>query len=320
MSKKKAPKPDKNIGNAAQATARTGQEYLAFMREQAKITNQWADEDRARSQTVFQPLEDRFIAEAEGYDSPERRAAAVSQAIGDVRQEAAAGRGMQERQLAAMGVNPASGRFAGETRRGSTAESLAAAGAANVARRQVEGTGRGLRADAINMGRGLSVNPGTSMGLSNSAASAGFQGAMSGYQAQGNMLLNQHSAEVNAWGQQQQMLGAVGQGLGMAFGAWTSSKDTKTAKRKPGMSVLEAVEGMPVEEWEYKKGMGDGGGRKHIGPYAEDFQKRTGLGDGRSINVIDAVGVTMGATKELAGKVRDLSRKLDRAMSVREAA
>ena len=38
-----------------------------------------------------------------------------------------------------------------------------------------------------------------------------------------------------------------------------------------------------------------GAGGEHIGTYAQDFQNATGLGDGKSINVIDALGVTMGA-------------------------
>ncbi|PWB90923.1 hypothetical protein C5688_08655 [Methylocystis sp. MitZ-2018] len=46
----------------------------------------------------------------------------------------------------------------------------------------------------------------------------------------------------------------------------------------------------------------------HIGTYAQDFQRETGLGDGKSINVIDAIGVAMGAIKELSAKVDKLDR------------
>ena len=68
-------------------------------------------------------------------------------------------------------------------------------------------------------------------------------------------------------------------------------------------AALDAVNSMPVEEWTYKDGVADGG--RHIGPYAEDFQRATGKGDGRSINIIDSLGVTMKA-------VQDLSKKVDR--------
>ena len=65
--------------------------------------------------------------------------------------------------------------------------------------------------------------------------------------------------------------------------------------------MLDALKRMPVEAWKYKAGEGDGG--EHVGAYAQDFKKATGLGDGESINVIDALGVTMGAVKELAETV-----------------
>ena len=58
---------------------------------------------------------------------------------------------------------------------------------------------------------------------------------------------------------------------------------------------------MPVEQWTYNKGQGDGG--THVGPYAEDFTAATGMGDGKTIKAQDAFGVTAGAVKELAAKV-----------------
>lgn len=312
MGKSKAPAPDPNIGIAAMKSAELGERYLTFMQGQAGITNQWAEDDRARFKGVFEPLEDRMVADALDYASPERKAMAASEAVADVRQQTALGDQQRTRQMAAMGVNPASGRFAGEDRRAGTAADLAAAGAGNMARRQTEAMGDSKLANVVNMGRGMAVNPATSMGMSNSASGQGFQGAMSGYNQQGNLLTQQHNAEMKAWSANQQQMGAIGQGFGMVLGAmpFMSSKDSKTNKKKP-MSVLDAVKDMPVEEWEYKKGMGDGGGKRHIGPYAEDFQRATGLGDGKSISVIDAVGVNLGAAQELAAKVEKLESKID---------
>ena len=307
---KSAPKPDKNIGIAALKSAETGEKFLSWMQDQADITNAWAEEDRGRFKDVFQPLEDRMVQDALDYSSPERKEMAAAEAIGDVRQQFAAGRGQQQRQMAAMGVNPASGRFAGESRRGATAEALASAGAGNMARRQVEQIGDAKMAGVVNMGRGMAVNPATSMGLANQAGASGFSGAMQGYNQQGNLLLGQHQAQMNAYNAQNQMMGGIGQGVGMLAGAFMSSKDSKTNKKK-SMGVLDAVKSMPVEEWEYKQGMGDGGGKKHVGPYAEDFQRATGLGNGKEISIIDAVGVNMGATQELARQVERIERKLD---------
>lgn len=308
---KSAPKPDPRIGEAAVKSAEMGERYLSWMQGQSDITNQWAEDDRARFQGTFQPLEDRMVADALAADSPERRDAMASEAIADVRQQSALGRGQQQRQMSAMGVSPDSGRAKAETRRGNTAEALAAAGAGNMARRQAEGMGDAKMAAVVNMGRGMAVNPATSMGMSNQAAGAGFSGAMGGYQQQGNLLLGQHRAQMDSWNAQNQMMGGIGQGVGMLAGAFMSSEGSKTNKRK-SMGVLDAVKDMRVEEWEYKQGMGDGGGRKHVGPYAEEFTAKTGLGDGREISVIDAVGVNMGATKELAAQVDKLQGKIDR--------
>ena len=309
MSGGKAPRPDPNIGMAALRSAELGEQYLSFMRDQSAITNRWADEDRRRAKTVFEPLQDQFIAEAQGFDTAGRRAQVGREAVGDVRQQFALGRQQEERRLASMGVRPDSGRGMDVMGRGRNAESLAAAGATNLARRNVEDVGRNLRTGAINMGAGFSVNPATSMGLSNAAAGAGFQGAMGGQQQKGGLLQGQHDSQMRAWQANQQMMSSTLGGIGMGLGAFFSSKDAKEKKRKPKMSVLDAVRKMPVEEWQYKPGVADGGARRHVGPYAEDFQQATGMGDGRQIEVQDALGVTMGAVQELAGKVGRLERK-----------
>ncbi|EDM71046.1 Hep_Hag [Roseobacter sp. AzwK-3b] len=368
----------------ADAQIQLGKDYLGFMQSQAEITNQWAQEDRDRRK-MFEAREDEFMAEADAYDSPERRAMEADQAAADVRQQFDLGRDQNERQLTAMGVNPNSGRYQSSSNRLQATENLGVVGARNAARRQTADTARQMKVAAINMGQGLSVNPATSMGLSNQAGSAGFSGAgsllssgvntgMAGYNTAGNLmssaastssagfgtsgtLLNsgvatsvganqgyansmvnaadlvgsgynavnsgydavrdsysdmatilndQYRSRLSAWEAQQSANANLASGLGTAAGylAFGSSKNIKENKSKP-MSVLNAVRDMPVEEWEYKEGHGDG--QRHIGPYAEDFQKATGLGDGKKISVIDALGVTMGAVQELADKVDKVS-------------
>lgn len=331
---KSAPKVDKRIGEAAMLAAQTGQEYLAFMSGQAGIANDWAAEDRARSIGVFQPMEDRLIAEASTYDSPERKAKAAAEAVADVRQQTAVAEDARQRQMASMGVRPDAGRARAEDRRADTAGALAAAGAGNMARRQTEATAEALRANTVNLGRGLAVNPATSLGLANGAASAGFSGAQQGYQAQASILNQQHQNQVAAWQAKNDMYLGLGHAAGSLLGAssWgaslLSSKDAKTNKRRE-IGILDAVKDMPVERWNYKEGMADGG--EHVGPYAEDFQKATGLGDGKTISIIDAIGVNMGATKELAAQVDALAEKVGkmgkapkhaapREMSIMEAA
>lgn len=322
------PPPDPRIGEAALMASETGADYLEFMKEQAAITNEWAAEDRAHWETTFKPLGAEIAAEAGGYDTEARRDSTAAEAAADVSQQFEGIGGQTDRSLAAMGVDPRSGRYRAVDRRVETDEALAKAGAQNMARRGVEETGRTLKYNAQAIGQGYQVNPVTSMQTSNNAVSAGAQGAMRGYGQAADMYNTQWQQQFAGWQAaenrrlearraSQAGMGALASGIGQIMGAaFFSSKEVKEDKR-PATGVLDALRQMPVEEWRYKKGVADEG--RHIGPYAEDFAAATGTGDGQTIKVQDALGVTMGAVKELDENVQDLSRKVDRALGVKEA-
>ena len=360
-----APQADPNIGLAAMKQAQLGEDWLAVVQDQFKVSTErqkgldavakevtqtqldaskqaagWATEDRNRSKTVFQPLQDEFIKTANGWDSPEKLASVAAEAKADVLGAGADQRAANQRSMAAMGINPASGRFAGIDRAGDTNIALASAGAQNNARSTVRNQAVALKADAVNMGNGLGVNPATSLGLgvnagtsaagttagANAASDArvgmlgdGYKTAMGGYTNQAGILQSQYNSQLSAWNAQQQAdssaIGGLASGIGSLAGmAFFSDENAKTEK-KPAKGVLKAVRSMPVEEWTYKPGAGDGG--RHIGPYAQDFQKATGKGDGKSINVIDAIGVTMGAVQELADKVDKITSPKARGIGAR---
>ena len=260
----KAPSPDPNIGKAAMKEAELGEDWLKFTEEQFKISNErqvgqdklanevtqqqidsskqaqgWATADRDRYETVFRPMQDQFIDEANSWDSAERQSARAAEAKADVMNNSALARQASERNMASMGVDPTSGRYAGVTRAGDQATALSAAGAENNARSTVRKEGVGMRADAINMGNGLAVNPATSLGLSSSTGSAaygttaannaqaagnaaimgqGYQGAMSGYNSQASILNQQYGSQLNAWQAQQQASSGLWSGIGSAAG------------------------------------------------------------------------------------------------------
>lgn len=307
-----APEADPRIGEAALKSAELGGDYLAWMQDQAKISNNWAEKDRARYKGVFEPLQDNFIEEAQNYDTPAARAEAVRAAQADVSQAISTTNATTARNNARMGIDPSSGRAQAGQAAAGVGQSLALAGAANSARKQVESEGRSLRANAVNLGSGFAVNPATSLGLANSSGSSGFSGAMQGQQQMGNMLNTQYQQEMASYNANQAASSSLFGGLGSIAGLglsmmMPSSKDVKENK-KPARGVLEALKSMPVEQWKYKDGAGDGG--EHIGAYAEDFQKATGKGDGKSIPVVDAIGVTMGAVQELSAKVDKLTSNM----------
>lgn len=213
-----APKADPNIGIAALKSAEIGEKYLGWMQEQAKVTNEWAAEDRARWSDTFKPLQDSYIADAKSWDTPGRRQSASREAIADVRMQGRVADGSRTRQAMAMGINPNSGRFLASQRDGANDMALAAVGAGNMARDRIEAQGEQKMANAINLGSGLGVNPATSMGLSNSAISAGAQGAMGGYGQQGSLLNTQHQQQVQAYQAKQEGIGGLMGGLGAVAG------------------------------------------------------------------------------------------------------
>lgn len=293
--------------------------------------NTWAAEDRDRYKTVFQPMEDAFIDKAKNWDSPEKQAQAAAEAKGDVMTASAQAEQARQRQMSGMGINPASGRFAATERSADTATALASAGAQNNARTTLKNQAVALQADAANMGRGLPSQATQALGLgvqtgnsivgnnvsTNSARNqsvgilqSGYSTAMQGYGQQANILNDLYRNQLAGWQAQQSANASSAAGLGQAVGSiagmfFPSDEDAKEDK-KPVNGMLKAVRGMPVQEWSYKPGLGDGG--RHIGTYAQDFQRETGKGDGRSIPVIDAIGVTMGAIKELDQKVDQLAK------------
>jgi hypothetical protein len=323
MGSSSAPEPDPNIGLAALKSAETGEQLLSWMKDQAEITNKWAKADRERYVQKFIPQQDKYIKEANTWDSESRKMARVGQAVSDVRQQQKIAEGTRVRQAMAMGIDPRSGRFGSSARQAAMDGSLAAAGAGNMARRQVEAEAEAKRANVINMGSGMAVNPATSIGLSNNALAAGGQGAMQGYNQQGSLLNTQYQGQLQSWqasqNSQSGLFGALG-GIAGMFGqsipglAMLSSKKAKTDKKPVAKgAALGAIREMPIEQWRYKPGMGDGGQQQHISTYAEDFAKATGQGDGKTIDVASAIGVTMGA-------IKDLDAKVDRIAGMRRAA
>lgn len=69
--------------------------------------------------------------------------------------------------------------------------------------------------------------------------------------------------------------------------------------------TLAKVENLPVERWRYKEGLGLGD-RDHLGPYAQDVKESFGIGDGKTINYLDAIGIGLSATKGLADRVHKI--------------
>lgn len=304
-------------------TTRVTEQQLGLATDQAN----WAKEDRQRYKDTFQPIENSFIKEATNYATDARQKEAAAEARGDVQTAAANARATSARNNAAMGIDPTSGRAQGVQASTNMAVTLAEAGAANTARQAVRDKGLALKADVVNLGKGLPATAaagaagsvsasGTALSgtqATNAQAMAapsivaqGYAGAQQGYAGMGSTLNQQYGLQVDAWKAQQsiaaQNASGIGSFLGGVTGLFVSDENLKhDVEAIPEGAALEALEQMPVSEWTYDEGIADGG--RHVGPMAQDFAAATGKGDGRSIAVQDAIGVTMQAVKDLDAKV-----------------
>lgn len=286
-----------------------------------------AIKDRARYDDVFQPIEDQFIDEATNYGSAEQQDQAASEAAADVTRATADAKQQAERHAMGLGINPNSGRFAGIDKAGELTTGLATAGAKNNARTLVRDKGLALKGDVVNLGRGLPTQSASAASLGLSAGSSaiglnqanqnlfnsstgivgqGYGGAIGGAAGQAATLSADFKNQSAAYNTQQEQSaanwGGIGEFAGGVTGLLLSSKKAKTNKKTiKDDAALDAVRKLDVEEWDYKPGEADGG--HHVGPYAEDFKKHTGIGSGETIPIQDMVGITMRAVQDLDRKV-----------------
>jgi len=293
-----------------------------------------AKEDRARYDTTFKPLEDQFVKTAQEFDSPERQAEAAAKAKATVQSAAAVERGASDRNLASVGVKPDSGRYAGLDRAFGLGTELTSVNAQNAARNEVRDKGLALKGAAIDLGRGISASGTAAAGSASQpslAANAqwqatpgivqpGYASAQQGYVNQATGLTNLYSTQADIYNTQAKLASANAAGIGSFAGTvagaagsvlssptglmlLSSKKAKENRKKVPEGKALKAVKDMPVESYNYKPGMGDGGAQEHVGPMAEDYQKATGGGDGKTIPMQDMLGVTMKAVQDLSAKV-----------------
>ncbi len=75
-----------------------------------------------------------------------------------------------------------------------------------------------------------------------------------------------------------------------------------------GEDLLARFRTVPVNTWSY---IGEPGGVRHLGPFAEDFRAAFGLGiDSQSIGLLDIAGVNFAAVKALEARTAELQQEL----------
>lgn len=268
----------------------------------------------------YAPLEDRVIAMRERFGSPAYQQEQINQAKADVSKAFADQRALSDAQAASMGLDPTNPRRRALNRGMDIAQAGATAGAGTMARRAAERQdfdtlaalstrgdvkteqaikagsmggdlymkGQALNADIFKQGRALD-----------------WENFLRWRDLQAKKDASDEASDNAGWGGIGSAIGTIGS-IALPF-LLPSSRTLKTDIR-PYRGGREAVRSLPVNRWRYKEGVADEA--EHIGTFAEDFADVTGKGDGKTIPVVDAIGVTMAAVKDLDRAVRRLERKL----------
>jgi hypothetical protein len=230
--------------------------------------DQWAQQDRARYENLFQPLEEQLAAEAQDFASPERQEHDAGKAEADVAAQFEEARRSAMANLEQFGIDPSQVR-AGAMDAGSRyAEAAAQASAGNQARDRTMREGWALRDAAINVGKGYpaqvqgevagsgqSGNQAVNTGLATTASGAQTQGTgMSWQQAGnqglgvwGNLLNTQFGNQMDAWKAEQESSSGIGGVLGSIAGLATAFVEEGGAIPEPTQMFANGGGPIPVE-------------------------------------------------------------------------
>jgi hypothetical protein len=295
----------------------------------------------AYNKNTFRPLEQGIVADAQGYDTPEKRQAAADSAIADTNMAFSKTNDATARALAANGINPGSTRAMSVMQGQAVDQAEANAGAAFKARKGVESVGHAMKMDAASLGRGLASSQATaaqtaiqagnsSVGNAGAPITAANQNAAT-YGNGMNAVVNANNSAGNLYGQQANIWNTAKNNqnnyeLGMvnaatnAYKASDENLKTDIEPVDPDESLEEIVK-TPVSKWKYDpskiaaKGIDvppeDMG--ENEGPMAQQVQKTMGdevAPGGKEINLISMNGKSMAAIQALDRKVTKLAKMI----------
>jgi len=313
---------------------KTANQQNEIAQQNADISKDYYD----YSKSTFRPLEQGIVADAQAYDTPERREQAAGKAVAGVNTQLDNARAAMRDRLASRGIDVGSGNMIATEGTMAVQGAAAAAAAANDARDNIELQGTARKMDAASLGRGLASSQATSAGVALNAGNSGvanaqvpvtigqnattqvqsgIQQAIGGnasagslYGAAGNLDLATRGQNINAGFK-------LADEVASSAGAFMSDEDIKTNTGKPmsPAKALGAIIKTPVDEgWSYDpaKGGPDEGGAKHDGPMAQDVRKNMGESvapGGKQIDVASMFGVLLAGTQQLAKEVKQLKKQ-----------
>ncbi len=210
--------------------------------------------------------------------------AAAQKARQAAKRQATVDAGTFARQTAGLDLSDRQKKLAG--RRMSLNRALAESEAGSASR-------RGTTDKAINARRGAAD-------LENALFGQEAAGMIDLANAEGQRRIQAENRKANKKANRNSMFGTI---AGIGIGLLSLSSEKAKDKRGEPDKLLHKLRKTRVEKWNYK-----GEEREHIGPYAEEFNELFGVGKDHPhmINLIDSVGVALGAIKELDKKVESI--------------
>lgn len=326
----------------AQAISDAQLEALSFATQQARDLD-------AYNRTTFRPLEQGIVADANNYDTAERRQAASDAAIADVNKGFSSTREATMRRLAAEGIEPGSARAIAILGDGAVDQATAQAGAAYRARQGVEQQGYARRMDAASLGRNIASAQATQQQIATQAGNSSAANAGNALSAttSGNGLMGEgfntalrgtgqagdlygQIAQINAASNNDGLWGAVGNVAGQFAGSQEGSlllaRAFSDANLKTDIEpadddeALEEVEATPGYTWKYDPAkmaargiaMSEDMESEQEGPMAQDVAKTMGpeASDGTKVSLVSMNGKAMGAIRAVNKKVDQLAAQV----------
>ncbi len=315
MGKAKAPPPPDYSGVAAaskesaQYAYQLGQDQLTWAKQQDAMDRAVSDQvvgeslatdkansnnaakDRARYESVYQPLEDSAVAEAKSYADGSRKDLEMGRAQAGVGQQFDSARTAAQQQLESFGIDPSSTRYAALDLGSRNQQAAATAAAGNQASENVDATGRALRSDAINVGRGMpgqvAQSYGTALQAGNSAvgaqlgataSAANNQGTAPQWQGLGNQAVGQwgntltqgYNAQLGQFKANQDSSSGWGSALGLIGGIAAKALPFSDERVKENIEpVGKTFDGQTVYRYNYK-----GDPAPQIGLIAQEVEQR----------------------------------------------
>lgn len=304
---------------------------LAAQDQQTAIAGEYKEYNKG----TFRPLEKSIVADAEAFDTPEKRQAAAEASMADVNAGFSGTNAARARQLAANGIDPSSTRSMSAMAGQDVSQAEALASAAYKARKGVETTGFARKMDAASLGRNLpsaqstaaatGINAGSaassSAGAGVQAQQAGVPNMNAGYSGSASTLNNAAGVNYNVGRLQQtadqynsQLWGQLGNFAGSVISDENMKTDITDATDE---EALDATNATPVKNWRYDaakmaaQGLPMDDGAQHTGPMAQDVNEEMGetaAPGGKQLDLITMNGVNMKAVQAVDKKVEKLTK------------